>query len=58
MDSRAVSLKSGLTLIEILFVVAITGILAALAVPSYRNYTERVRATQAIVLMIKRPLEL
>lgn len=45
------SQRDGFTIIEMLTVVAIIGILAAIAIPSYRSYMQRARTAEAVTFL-------
>jgi type IV pilus assembly protein PilA len=51
MDKKEIRSKKGFTLIELMIVVAIIGVLAAVAIPAYSDYIKRARMSEVLAAL-------
>ena len=52
-ENKKIMKQKGLTLIELMIVVVIIGVIAAIALPSYQNYIEKSRRADATTTILK-----
>ena len=50
--------QKGLTLVELMVVVAVMAILASVAIPQYRNQTTKARRSDATTALVRAALEM
>jgi prepilin-type N-terminal cleavage/methylation domain-containing protein len=51
MDTKAIHIKNGFTIIELMVVIAIIGILASISIPIYSDYVSRGKVSESIQLL-------